>query len=233
MASKNPLDKYVAAGKEFTEKTRKQVQTIASDLARESESGRGHAEDWADDFVQRSRRGAEQFTELLRVEIRKQIHQLNLATNQDVVKVVQQFIERTTKAAAPVKDAASRTASATQAAATKVTPKKRTAAAKKAAPAKAAAPAKKATRRQEGCAGEEGGAGQEGCAGEEGRAGQEGRRPPRRPLQRKRRPPRRLRRRRRPRPRRGKGPRRPAELTVHARGWWRARSGTARMTTCR
>ena len=49
MASKNPLDKYVAAGKEFTEKTRKQVQTIASDLARESESGRGHAEDWADD----------------------------------------------------------------------------------------------------------------------------------------------------------------------------------------
>ena len=55
MATK-PLEKYVAAGKEFSETTRKRVQTIASDLAREGETGREHAEDWADDFVERGRR---------------------------------------------------------------------------------------------------------------------------------------------------------------------------------
>jgi polyhydroxyalkanoate synthesis regulator phasin len=150
MAPKKPLEKYVAAGKEFSETTRKRVQTIASDLAREGETGREQAEDWAGEFFQRGLKTAEQFTELVRSEIRKQIHQFNLATNQDVIKVVQQFVERTTKASAPARDAASRTASATKAAAKKAAPAKKASPAKKAAPAtkaaaKKAAPAKKAS----------------------------------------------------------------------------------------
>ena len=94
--------------------SRKRVQKVARELAKESEAGREHAEDWAEEFVQRGRRSAEQFADLVRKEIREQIKQFNLATNQDVIKVVQQFIERTTKAAAPVVEAASRTVTATK-----------------------------------------------------------------------------------------------------------------------
>ena len=78
MASKKPLERYVEAGKEFTETSRKKVQTIARDFAKEGEAGREHAEDWADEFVARGRRGAEQFSELVRHEIRRQIQQFNL-----------------------------------------------------------------------------------------------------------------------------------------------------------
>ena len=99
---KKPLERYVDAGKEFTEMSRKRVQKVARELARETEVGREHAEDWADDFVQRGLRSAEQFGDIVRKEIRAQIKHFNLATNQDVIKVVQQFVERTTKAAAPV-----------------------------------------------------------------------------------------------------------------------------------
>src|ERR1017187_381091 len=109
MAEKKPLERYMDAGKEFTEMSRKRVQKVARELVRESEAGLEHAEDWADEFVQRGRRSAEQFADLVRKEIREQIKQFNLATHQDVIKVVQQFIERTTKAAAPVMEAASRT----------------------------------------------------------------------------------------------------------------------------
>ncbi len=123
MAQKKPLDRYVEAGKEFTEASRKCLEGIAHGLIKESgagrehaeqwardmagrakeggESGREHAEDWAEELVERGRRAAEQLGELVRREVSHQIKQFNLATNQDVIKVVQQFVERTTKAAAP------------------------------------------------------------------------------------------------------------------------------------
>ena len=54
MEAKTPLEKYVAAGKEFTETSLKRAQIIIRDLAREGENGREHAEGWAEDFVQRA-----------------------------------------------------------------------------------------------------------------------------------------------------------------------------------
>jgi hypothetical protein len=170
MAKNKPLDRYVEAGKEFTEASRKCLEDIAHGLARETAPGLEHAEDWAEELVERGRRAAEQLGGLVRKEVRHQIKQFNLATNQDVIKVVQQFVERTTKAAAPVMDAASRTMAATKksagkkansakkqgvakkAAAKKPAPMKK-AAAKKAAPAKKAvakkaAPAKKAVAKK-------------------------------------------------------------------------------------
>ena len=106
MAKNKPLDRYVEAGKEFTEASRRCLEDIARGITKESASGREHAEDWAEELVDRGRRVAEQLGELVRKEVRHQIKQFNLATNQDVIKVVQQFVERTTKAAAPVVDAA-------------------------------------------------------------------------------------------------------------------------------
>ena len=149
MAKKKPLERYVEAGKEFTEASRRRLEGIAHDLTGETASGREHAEDWAEELLERSRKTAEQLGGVVRREIRHQIKQFNRATNQDVVKAVQQFVERTTKAAAPVMDAATRKVTGTKkadktAAATKSAPTKKTAAAKKTAPAKNPAPAKKA-----------------------------------------------------------------------------------------
>ena len=106
MAKKKPLERYVEAGKEFTEASRRRLEGIAHDLTGETASGREHAEDWAEELLERSRKTAEQLGGVVRREIRHQIKQFNRATNQDVVKAVQQFVERTTKAAAPVMDAA-------------------------------------------------------------------------------------------------------------------------------
>jgi hypothetical protein len=139
MAKNKPLDRYVEAGKEFTEASRKCLEDIAHGLARESGAGREHAEDWAEELVERGRRAAEQLSELVRREVGHQIKQFNLATNQDVIKTVQHFVERTTKAAAPVMDAASRTM-----AARKMSVGKKAGSAKKQSPADKAAPAKKA-----------------------------------------------------------------------------------------
>jgi polyhydroxyalkanoate synthesis regulator phasin len=145
MGDKKPFERYMEAGKEFTETSRKRIEKVAHDLAREGEAGREHAEDWAEEFVQRGRKTAEQLADLVRKEIRAQIKQFNLATNQDVVKVVQQFIERTTKAAAPVMEAAGRKVTATKSSATaKSHSAKKPAPAKTPAPAKKAAPTKKA-----------------------------------------------------------------------------------------
>lgn len=146
MAKKKPLDRYVEAGKEFTEASRRCLEGIAQDIIKEGGSGREHAEDWAEELVERGRRTAEQLGGLVRKEIRHQIRQFNLATNQDVIKVVQQFVERTTKAAAPVVDAAM--TATKKATGKKPTPAEKQAPAKKAAakkPAAAkAAPSKKA-----------------------------------------------------------------------------------------
>jgi hypothetical protein len=157
MAKQRPLDRYVEAGKEFTEASRRCLEAVAHDIIKESETGREHAEDWAEEIVERGRRAAEHLGGLVRKEVRHQVKQLNLATNQDVIKVVQQFVERTTKAAAPVVDAAMKRAakpakapSTKKASTAKATAKKATAK-KAAAPRKAtpnkAAPAKSAAKK--------------------------------------------------------------------------------------
>jgi len=117
MAKKTPLDKCMEAGKQFTEASLKCLSAEARDFAKEGENGRARAEEWAEEFVERGRRTAEQLVDVVRKEVRHQVKQLNLATNQDVIKVVQEFVERTTKAAAPVMDAATRTMAATKKAA--------------------------------------------------------------------------------------------------------------------
>ena len=86
MPKNKPLDRYVEAGKEFTEASRRCLEAIAHDLAKEGEAGREHAEDWAEELVERGRRAAEQLGDLVRREVRDQIKQFNLATNQDVIK---------------------------------------------------------------------------------------------------------------------------------------------------
>lgn len=151
MPKNKPLDRYVEAGKEFTEASRRCLETIAHDLAREGEAGREHAEDWAEELVERGRRAAEQLGDLVKREVREQIKQFNLATNQDVIKVVQHFVERTTKAAAPVMDVASRTVTATKKAARRKSGTAKKSAARKAPATKAAAkkaPATKAAARK-------------------------------------------------------------------------------------
>jgi hypothetical protein len=147
MAKQSPLDRYVEAGKEFTEASRRRLEAVAQDIMKESGSGRERAEDWAEEMVERGRRAAEQVGGFVRKEIRHQVKEFNHATNQDVIKAVQGFVERTTKAAAPVVDAAmtatkraAKPAKAPAKASAKKAPAKKAPAAKKATAKKAAAP---------------------------------------------------------------------------------------------
>ena len=149
MAEKKPLDRYVEAGKEFTEASRQRASrrshTISPGRARPGAStpkiGRRR---WSSGAAG----AAEQLGDLVKREIREQIKQFNLATNQDVIKVVQQFVERTTKAAAaPVRDVASRTMTATKKAA-RASPKRQEGAPRRRPAAKKADADKKAAAKK-------------------------------------------------------------------------------------
>jgi len=116
MAEKKPLERYMDAGKEFNrDEPQAGPEGQRGSSSGRARAGREHAEDWADEFVQRGRRSAEQFADLVRKEIREQIQAVQPRdAHQDVIKVVQQFIRAHTKAAAPVMEAASRTVTATK-----------------------------------------------------------------------------------------------------------------------
>ena len=118
MPEKKPLEKYMEAGKEFAT-SRKRVQ---KDWRRTISRGRAKPGASMQRIGQTNSSGAAAGAQssspiLFARRSREQIKQFNLATNQDVIKVVQQFIERTTKAAAPVMEAATRTVTATKKAA--------------------------------------------------------------------------------------------------------------------
>lgn len=151
MPATDPLKRYLEAGLEFTELTRKRAEAIVKDLVKAGEVQREHAQQRVDELVERSRQASTAFAEAVRVEVTRQLTELGL------VQAPKKAAATAEKAASTAKKAAS-TATKTTTGATKTAAKKTTAAAKKTTTAakktagaakattkKAAAGAKKAT----------------------------------------------------------------------------------------
>jgi len=94
MPKPNPLERYLSAGAAFTQVNRKRAESLVRDLVKEGEVGREHAEEWVEEILARSRRSAEQLTELVRHEVRKQVEQLGLVRSEDVGKLVEGFVAK-------------------------------------------------------------------------------------------------------------------------------------------
>src|SRR5687768_1359633 len=123
MAQNPLLRRYLDAGMQFTQMTQQRAEAIVKDLVKAGEVQAEQAQAVVSDLVDRSRKNSERLIDQVRREIRSQISNLGLATQDDIARL-ERKIDRKTAAARPA-------------------PRK-TAPPKKATPAKKAAPARRA-----------------------------------------------------------------------------------------
>jgi polyhydroxyalkanoate synthesis regulator phasin len=136
MAQNDLLKRYIDAGLAFTTLTQSRAEALVRDLVKAGEVQADQARDTVADLLERSRKNSEKLLETVRTEVRQQITNLGLATQEDLYRIEERI-------ASVLGGAAPRKAPAKKKAATKRTPAKK-AAAKRKAPAKKAT-AKKAT----------------------------------------------------------------------------------------
>jgi DNA-binding protein HU-beta len=135
MPATDPFKRYLDAGLEFTDMTRKRAESIVKELVKAGEVQREHAQQRVDELLERSRQASNAFAEAVRTEVTRQLTDLGL-------------VQAPKKAAATAKKTAGQTAGAATKAA-KATAKKTTATAKKsAATAKKTASAAKKTAKK-------------------------------------------------------------------------------------
>jgi polyhydroxyalkanoate synthesis regulator phasin len=159
MAQTDMLKRFLDAGMAFTKMTQDRAEAIVRDLVKAGEVGAEQASSTVEDLVERSRENTERLFEAIRTEVRDQIGNLGLATQNDVAALradideLREVVAKAAAASAPTPIPAPTPAPAPRAAA----PRKKAAAAKvpatkapaakapaKKAPAKRASAAKKA-----------------------------------------------------------------------------------------
>jgi polyhydroxyalkanoate synthesis regulator phasin len=100
MAGDDLFKRYLEIGASVLGMSRERAERIVADLVASGEVARGQAAKAADWLVERGRTGSEEFTELVRREIRQQIAALGLATRDDVARLEAQIAELRTPAPA-------------------------------------------------------------------------------------------------------------------------------------
>ena len=159
MAENDLLKRLLDAGMTFTALTQSRAEDLIRDLVRAGAVQAEQAQASVDELVERSRRNSERLIDAVRAEIEQQLAKLDLASRDDLERLVQRFADVavtvfgqavpgrggvTTPASAP---AATPTAARAPSASAKKSPAKKAAAPRKAAGRKAAgkkSPAKKA-----------------------------------------------------------------------------------------
>jgi polyhydroxyalkanoate synthesis regulator phasin len=145
MAGEDLFKRYLEIGASVLGMSRERAERIVADLVASGEVAKGQAAKAADWLVERGRTGSEEFTELVRREIRQQIAALGLATKDDIARLQAQIDELRTPpppaAEAPPKPRArvakAETGVTKPAGVTKSAPRKRPGAARSSAPADA------------------------------------------------------------------------------------------------
>src|SRR5947209_15834788 len=124
----NDWKRYLDAGMAFTQLTRTRAEAIVKDLVKAGEVQRDQTQERVDELVERSRKNTEQFMDVIRKEVSKQLSTLGFATKDDLAKLEARLRGAAapsgtkaapTKAAAPKKAATAKTATTTAGAPTK------------------------------------------------------------------------------------------------------------------
>src|SRR5438270_1964608 len=87
MATQDRFQRYLDAGRAWTEMTRDQAESIVRDLVKTGEIQQKRAKKAVDDLVERSRKNAEELSKLVRQEIQSQVSALGIATKDDLAKL--------------------------------------------------------------------------------------------------------------------------------------------------
>src|SRR3954452_1932260 len=109
------LKRYLDAGMAFTQMTRTRAEAIVKDLVKAGEVQREQTQERVDELVNRSRKNTEQFMDMIRKEVSKQLSTLGFATKEDLAKLEARLRGSAAPAstkAPPAKPAASKNAAA-------------------------------------------------------------------------------------------------------------------------
>src|SRR5947199_7515403 len=87
MAQNDRLKRYVDAGAAFTQITRARAESIVRDLVKAGEVQRDQNQERVDELVERSRKNTDQFMDMVRKEVSKQLSTLGFATKDDLAKL--------------------------------------------------------------------------------------------------------------------------------------------------
>ena len=133
MAERDLLRRYLDAGVAFTQMTQQRAEAIVRDLVKAGEVQTEQAQATAQELVERSRKNTERLVEMVRKEIRQQVSNLGLAT-QDDLRRLERRIDSAAGRSGGTKKAARKSSTARKTAARKTAKRStKTAAAKKAA----------------------------------------------------------------------------------------------------
>lgn len=142
MPAQDPFKRYLEAGLEYTEITRKRAESIVKEWVKAGDVQREHAQQRVEELIERSRQASEAFAGAVRTEVTRQLQELGLV--QAPGKTARNDASSSGENAGPAKAARKATG------ATKATAAKSATGAKKAAKAtatKATNAAKKTTGR--------------------------------------------------------------------------------------
>ena len=87
MPQNDILKRYLEAGAEFTNMTRKRAEAIVRDLVKAGEVQTAEAQQWVNDLVSQSRENTEAIVDIVRKEIADQLAALGLATRDDLERL--------------------------------------------------------------------------------------------------------------------------------------------------
>src|SRR5437764_6031958 len=87
MATQDRFQRYLEAGRAWTDMTRDQAESIVKDLVKAGDIQQKRAKKAVDELVDRSRKNAEDLSKLVRSEIQSQISALGIATKDDLARL--------------------------------------------------------------------------------------------------------------------------------------------------
>ena len=112
MATQDRFQRYLDAGRAWTEMTRDQAESTVKDLVKAGEIQQKRAKKAVDELLERSRKNAEDLSKLVRSEIQNQISSLGIATKDDLARLERKLTRSSgTKKAAAKKTTAKKAAS--------------------------------------------------------------------------------------------------------------------------
>ena len=109
MPQNDLLKRYLDAGMAFTAMTQSRAEAIIKDLVKAGEVQTEQAQKAVEELVDRSRKNSERLLETVRREVRQQISNLGLATQDDIARL-ERKIAAVSKSPAPAKKTAAKKA---------------------------------------------------------------------------------------------------------------------------
>lgn len=111
MAQNSPFRRYLEAGMQFTQMTQRRAEGIVRDLVRAGEVQAEQAQAAVAELVERSRKNSDRLVDQIRREIKAQLSNLGVATQDDISRLERKIASSASKATSTTRKAVEKTTS--------------------------------------------------------------------------------------------------------------------------